>query len=129
MKHFLIFLLLTLASCDTPGLIKIVNDNNESIVFSYSSRNKKAVEKSVTIKAKETENILYGFGTRWTDEFLLEYASNVIDSLHLNVGSKYYYCSTEQCKKAVFNKVNRKSKRELEIVIDSAMINTNFTER
>lgn len=54
---------------------------------------------------------------------------DVVDTIYLNTGERHYYCSTEDCKKAIFNKLNRKSKRKLEITDDSELIEDYYTEK
>ena len=127
-KYIQSLFLITLLGCDVPGIVEVKNNYKDAITFSYSFKDDYSNKRSITVMPKESQNIMYGFGFRWTDSRILNHATDVVDTIYLNAGEKHYYCSTEECKKAIFNKLNRKSKKKLEIVVDSTLIENSFIE-
>lgn len=128
-KHIFLFYLITFFGCDVPGIVEVKNNYNEAITFSYSFKDDYSEQRSITVMPKESKNIMHGFGFRWTDSRLANHATDVVDTIYLAAGKKHYYCSTEKCKKAIFNKLNRTSKKKLKIVVDSALIKSLFTKQ
>ncbi len=127
-KYVLSLFLIAFLGCDVPGIVEVKNNYKVAITFSYSFKDDYSDQRSITVMPNESENIMYGFGFRWTDSRIVNHATDVVDTIYLNVGEKHYYCSTEECKKTIFNKLNRKSKRKLEIVVDSTLIENSFTK-
>ncbi len=121
-----------LTSCDVPGVLKIRNKTSSDITVQIDLQQKYenayAGEK-LTIPAGDFGYLFYGFGTRWTDLFINDYTENVVDTIFLQAGAKEYYCSNINCRKQLFNLVNRKSKRKIAVTVDSGLIRSAFTER
>ena len=111
-KHIFLFYLIAFFGCDVPGIVEVKNNYNEAITFSYSFKDDYSEQQSITVMPKESKNIMHGFGFRWTDSRLANHATDVVDTIYLAAGKKYYYCCTEKCKKAIFNKLNRTSKKK-----------------
>jgi len=130
-KYFLPLILVLIAGCDRPGILELKNSCNDPVTFTYSfSADYQYMDiPSTTVSAGETGRIFFGFGTQWTDLFLKNYAEKVVDTIHLEVGLDSYYCSNNTCKKGIFDRVNRKSKRRLVIDIDSTLIQRSFTKQ
>jgi len=120
-----------LIGCDVPGLLKINNKTSSPVHIRISLQEefkKRYSSDEVNIKPEEYSYLSYGFGTRWTDVFIGNYAEKIVDTIYLNVGNMEYYCSSMKCKQSLFNKLNRKSKRKLEITVDSSLIKKLFRE-
>lgn len=121
--------MITLFGCDMPGIVEVKNNYKDAITFSYSFKDDYSDKRSITVMPNESQNIMHGFGFRWTDSRIVNHATDVFDTIYLNAGERHYYCLTEDCKKAIFNKLNRKSKRKLEITVGSELIKDYFTEK
>lgn len=117
--------------CDVPGRLKINNKTSLNINIRLCIQKEYTRHfdpKEIYIESSGHGYLNYGFGTRWSDDFIEKFGEQIIDTVYVENGSKKYYCSNISCKKEIFNRINRKSKRNLQITIDSSLIKKSFKE-
>lgn len=124
-----IFSLIFIVSCDVPATLEIKNELDKSLVFSYSFKNDKKLCKKIKVLPNEKKYIPIGFDTRWNDSFLNKFALKELDTIYLNIKNDKYFCSSEQCKKQLFNRIHIKSRRRFMIRINSNVVLNTFEKR
>jgi len=129
--QILLILTMFIQGCDVPGLIEIKNELNQTIAFSFTFKNiHKSFQSQITeVQPNQKGFFILGFGTRWNDVFLNNYSTKVIDTINLKIGEIDYYCLDKKCKRELFNKITRKSKRKVSIVFGSELIKNSFIEK
>lgn len=83
-KNVFIFIMLSLISCDVPGVLRVKNSSGGKAFFILHQ--KKSIEKTEQINLEidhgTEKGVLFGFGQHWTDEHIKEYLSE-IDSIEI----------------------------------------------
>ena len=74
-------LLLSLYSCDVPGIVTIKNASEGDVTYKYevvsSADSTRVYTIEIPKEGSEKANIMFGFGQFWTDERIKEYVQEI----------------------------------------------------
>ena len=127
---YIVFLFIFFQNCDVPGIMKITNETNHEILFSlrFTDEYKYMDEPSVSISPKTTENIMFGFGTKWSDSIIKHYSNDRIASIIVEYENQQCLIYSDTAILEIMKQAEKKSvKRKLLINIDKDFL-TDYCE-